>query len=54
MEASKAGTLVSALVAFKRLHDDNALIETTIPRFVAAQPKRYRGLRLRDLCQWTT
>ena len=51
VEASKAGTLVSALVAFKRLHDDNALIETTIPRFVAAQPQRYRGLRLRDLCQ---
>jgi ornithine decarboxylase len=51
VEASKAGTLVSALVAFKRLYDDNAPLETAIPRFVAAQPKRYRGLRLRDLCQ---
>ena len=51
VEASKAGTLVSALVAFKRLHDDNAPLETAIPRFVAAQPKRYRGLRLRDLCR---
>jgi ornithine decarboxylase len=50
VEASKAGTLVSALVAFKRLHDDNAPLESAIPRFVAAQPKRYRGLRLRDLC----
>jgi ornithine decarboxylase len=51
VEASKAGTLVSALVAFKRLHDDNAPLESVIPRFVAAHAKRYRGLRLRDLCQ---
>jgi ornithine decarboxylase len=51
VEASKAGTLVSALVGFKRLHDDNAPLENVIPRFVAANPKRYRGLRLRDLCQ---
>ena len=51
VEASKAGTLVSALVGFKRLHDDNAVIDNVIPRFVAANPKRYRGLRLRDLCQ---
>jgi ornithine decarboxylase len=51
VEASKAGTLVSALVGFKRLHDDNALLEHVIPRFVGANPKRYRGLRLRDLCR---
>jgi len=51
VEASKAGTLVSALVAFKRQHDDNAPLESAIPRFVAAHGKRYRGLRLRDLCQ---
>ena len=51
VEASKAGTLVSALVGFKRLHDDNALLDNVMPRFVAANPKRYRGLRLRDLCQ---
>jgi ornithine decarboxylase len=51
VEASKAGTLVSALVGFKRLHDDNALLDQAIPRFVGANPKRYRGLRLRDLCQ---
>jgi L-amino acid N-acyltransferase YncA len=47
VEASKAGTLVSALVGFKRLHDDNTPLENVIPRFVAANPKRYRGLRLR-------
>ena len=51
VEASKAGTLVSALVSFKRLHDDNAPLDYVIPKFVAGQPKRYRGMRLRDLCQ---
>jgi ornithine decarboxylase len=51
VEASKAGTLVSALVGFKRLHDDNALLDHVIPRFVGVNPKRYRGLRLRDLCR---
>ena len=50
VEASKAGTLISALVAFKRLHDDNALLEDVIPEFVARRPQRYAGVRLRDLC----
>lgn len=50
VESSKAGTLVSALVAFKRLHDDNALLEEVIPEFVAKRRARYKGLRLRDLC----
>ena len=50
VEASKAGTLVSALVAFKRLHDDNASLEDAIPEFVRRRPGRYRGRRLRDLC----
>jgi arginine/lysine/ornithine decarboxylase len=51
VEASKAGTLVSTLVAFKRLHDDNVLLDYAIPKFVGARAKRYRGVRLRDLCQ---
>jgi len=50
VEASKAGTLVSTLVAFKRLHDDNVLLDQAIQEFVAVRPKRYRGVRLRDLC----
>ena len=50
VESSKAGTLVSALVAFKRLHDDNALLDDVMPEFVAKRPARYRGKRLRDLC----
>lgn len=50
VEASKAGTLVSSLVAFKRLHDDNALLDDVMPEFVKRRPQRYRGARLRDLC----
>ncbi|WP_159729997.1 Orn/Lys/Arg decarboxylase N-terminal domain-containing protein [Methylosinus sp. Ce-a6] len=50
VESSKAGTLVSALVAFKRLHDDNALLQDVIPEFVARRAARYKGVRLRDLC----
>ncbi len=50
VESSKAGTLVSALVAFKRLHDDNALLDDVMPEFVARRRARYKGKRLRDLC----
>ena len=31
VEASKAGTLISGLVAFKKAHDDNLLLEEAIP-----------------------
>ena len=41
---------MSSLVAFKRLHDDNALLDDVMPEFVAKRPARYRGKRLRDLC----
>ncbi len=50
VESSKAGTLISGLVAFKRLHDDNVLLEEAMPQFVGRRPNRYRGVRLRDLC----
>ncbi|BBU61365.1 amino acid decarboxylase [Methylosinus sp. C49] len=50
VESSKAGTLVSSLVAFKRLHDDNALLQDVIPEFVTRRAARYKGVRLRDLC----
>src|ERR1700726_2058724 len=50
VESSKAGTLLSTLVAFKRLHDDNARLEDAIGDFVRRRPARYSGLRLRDLC----
>ena len=50
MESSKAGNLISALVFFKRLHDDNVPLEEAMPEFVRARPQRYRGVRLADLC----
>jgi ornithine decarboxylase len=50
VESSKSGTLVSTLVAFKRLHDDNAPLEDVMPEFVAQHSARYRGIRLRNLC----
>jgi ornithine decarboxylase len=50
VEASKAGTLISGLVAFKKLHDDNVLLEEAIPEFYRRRPARYAGVRLRDLC----
>ncbi len=50
VEASKAGTLISGLVAFKKLHDDNALLEEVIPEFFRRRPVRYAGVRLKDLC----
>jgi len=50
VESSKAGTLVSSLVAFKRLHDENALLDTVMPEFTAKRASRYKGVRLRDLC----
>jgi ornithine decarboxylase len=51
VESSKAGALISALVAFKTYHDQNAPLEEVIPEFVAKRAKRYSGMRLRDLCQ---
>ncbi len=50
VEASKAGTLISGLLAFKKLHDENALLEEAIPEFYRRRPTRYNGVRLRDLC----
>jgi ornithine decarboxylase len=50
VEASKAGTLISGLVAFKKLHDDNALLVDAIPEFYQRRQARYAGVRLRDLC----
>ena len=50
VEASKAGTLISGLLAFKKLHDDNVLLEQAIPEFYRRRPARYTGVRLRDLC----
>ncbi len=46
----QGGHVISGLVAFKRLHDDNALLEDAIPEFFRRRPQRYACVRLRDLC----
>ena len=51
LESSKAGTLLSALVAFKRLHDGNSPLEEVIPSLVSQYQSRYAGVGLRDHCQ---
>jgi ornithine decarboxylase len=50
VESSKAGTLLSSLVAFKKFHDANARLEDVIGHFVRQRAARYSGMRLRDLC----
>jgi ornithine decarboxylase len=50
VESSKAGTLLSALVAFKKFHDGNARLQDVIGNFVRRRAARYSGMRLRDLC----
>ncbi|MGA2112633.1 MAG: Orn/Lys/Arg decarboxylase N-terminal domain-containing protein [Anaerolineales bacterium] len=50
LESSKAGTLLSALLRFKQLHDENTPLDEVIPSFVAAHHARYADVGLRDLC----
>ncbi len=50
IEVSKAGTLISTLVDFKRCFDRNAPLGEALPEFVAARPQVYGDQRLRDLC----
>ncbi len=48
----KWGTLVNALLDFKRDYDANMTLDQAIPHLVAQWPQRYRKLGLRDLaCQ---
>jgi arginine decarboxylase len=45
----KWGTLISTLLAFKRDWDANVPLATALPGVLAAGPRRYAGLGLRDL-----
>jgi len=47
----KWGTLVHALLEFKRDYDANVALEQAIPNLVAQWPKRYGKLGVRDLAQ---
>ena len=50
VESSKAGTLLSWLVTFKKLHDENASLLEVMPELVQRYNGRYAGVGLRDLC----
>ncbi|WP_030341058.1 Orn/Lys/Arg decarboxylase N-terminal domain-containing protein [Streptomyces sp. NRRL S-1022] len=47
----KWGTLLDALMDFKALYDSDAPLDRVLPEAVAAHPKRYAGLTLRELCR---
>jgi arginine decarboxylase len=47
----KWGTLVNALLDFKRDYDANCPIEDALPSIAAGAPARYAGLGLRDLAR---
>jgi len=47
----KWGTLVNAMLDFKRDFDANAPLEQVLPDLLQAHPERYRGLGLKDLAQ---
>jgi ornithine decarboxylase len=50
LEASKAGTLLAALTAFKEMHDSNAPLAAAMPDFAVRHADAYAGMGLRDLC----
>lgn len=45
----KWGTLLNALLDFRKDYDDNTPLEKAIPRLVASYPERYEGMGLRAL-----
>lgn len=47
----KWSTLLTELLEFKRLFDGNAPLAQVLPSIVGADPRRYAGMGLRDLCQ---
>lgn len=50
LEASKAGTLLAALTAFKEMYDANTPLASAMPDFAARHAEAYVGKGLRDLC----
>ena len=50
IETSKAGTLISALVSFKRLFDRNAPLAEVLPAFSRTYQAHYADTGVRDLC----
>ena len=50
IETSKGGTLISAMVRFKRLFDRNAPLAEVLPNFTREYKAHYQNTRVRDLC----
>lgn len=46
----KWGTLINALLDFKRDYDGNVSLERVLPHLVSAHPERYGDMGLKDLC----
>jgi arginine decarboxylase len=45
----KWGTLVNALLDFKRDYDENLELERCLPELIGSHPQRYKGMGLKDL-----
>ncbi len=50
IETSKAGTLISALVAFKQMFDANEPLAKALPAFTKKHQSHYADTGIRDLC----
>ena len=50
MTKGKWGTLLDALLDFKRAYDANTPLQEALPKLVATHPDRYRTIGLADLC----
>ena len=48
---AKQGTLLSELLSFKRLYDENQPLDEVLPGLVESWPGRYGGVGLKDHCQ---
>jgi len=48
---AKSGTLLATLFDFKKLYDENVLLEKMLPDLVAAYPERYKDVCIQDLAQ---
>jgi ornithine decarboxylase len=50
IEPGKCASLISRLVAFKRLYDANVPLAEVLPATIARYPERYTGYTLQQLC----
>ena len=51
IEKNKAGTLLTELIRFKEMFDENALMEDVYPELTAEFPDLYKGKGIKDIAQ---